>query len=322
MRKHTADFAWNEEEQTADRLRTVQMLQRKDTCKPNAKRPKIESDAKPEHIYSRDIITRLANVLRIWCDVNLDWFYVAGELPADQVPRSLFITQDWLQAQWRVIWFMREHLAMNVEAFPDQVHRWERDLDLATNESGYGLERDKTFICANYHYGPWNGAGWHSEYKGIADELSRQKDPDDAELIRVWPRIVQELKIPVEEDNRAGRIKFLAGLCDLACVRTKGEYVSSKKWRAVQAAWGFMDSFIATDCFVLGHWCKKKQWVRTFEALEPNSSSLDEITKSFLAAEGENAAMVPAVPAEAAIGADAPQVITPGPCVNLAGCQS
>ena len=96
-------------------------------------------------------------------------------------------------------------------------------------KNAYGLIRGKAYICVHHHDGPWHGGGRNNDHRACAQELSENKDLDDAELMRRWPRIDEDLNIPIEDQNREGRRKFLARLPDMDCVRTKGGHASAKQ---------------------------------------------------------------------------------------------
>ena len=134
------------------------------------------------------------------------------------------------QVQWRVLWFLRHKVRLNVEGFLEPVHRRKNDLNLAIYESDYGTIADKGYVCANIHFGPLPNGGNHKQLKDVALDLSANADPDDPELILNWPKITNELNIPPEQNNRAGRQHFLDRLPTMRNVTTHGVKAASGKW--------------------------------------------------------------------------------------------
>ena len=112
-----------------------------------------------------------------------------------------------------MLWFLRHQLQLNIEGIVEPVHRRNNDLNLAIIEAECGTDREKIFLCANVHYAPCE----------CAAGLSVNADPDDPELIFYWKRIIAELGIPSEDDNRTGREHCLKSMPNLKCVSTKGE---------------------------------------------------------------------------------------------------
>ena len=278
LRKAAPGEQWSQKERNDHERDTIQLLRRGSTCmgEPVAKKARADTDS--EHIASWDFLASLHHVLEIMTDCGLDSWYYEGAISIDTLPPCLFLCMDFCQIQWRVLWFPRHQLQLNIEGIVEPVHRRNNDLNLAIIEAEYGTDREKIFLCANVHYAPYEKAVFHKDMQECAAGLSVNADPDDPELIFYWERIVAELGIPSEDDNRTGREKFLKSMPNLKCVSTKGEKAAKSKWGSMNAAWDkSMDGFISVDLYIGTHLAKKKKWINTIEDLHPQSSHCDKL---------------------------------------------
>ena len=112
-----------------------------------AKKVKIAADT--EHLASFDFLAALVHVLRLMTNEAMDAWFVEGPLDLGKVPRSLYMCMDWEQKQWRVLWFLRNQMGINLEGFIEIPHRRNNDLGLAIIEADFWTVRDIGFICAN-----------------------------------------------------------------------------------------------------------------------------------------------------------------------------
>ena len=276
MRQSVPGSSWTEQERTENERQTIELLARREGEQPPAKRAKLA--APNEYIATWDVVAQFAHVLELWGGVPLDWFTMPDPCDISQVPKALYVCMDWEQKQWRALWFLRHHCKANIEGMLDITHRRERDLELAMWEADFGATRDKGFIVANVHYGPWDGGGFHCQIKETADDLCANLDPDDAVLCYFWPRIVADMGLSPEEDSRAGRQKLLDSLPMLKSVCTKGEKVAQSRWTSFEHSWAIgQDSYVGVDCFILTHLAKKKKWIQRIDDLLPPCSKCDEL---------------------------------------------
>ena len=279
LRKSTPGEEWSAQERTSHERDTIQLLRRRAGNKPALKKAKIAADT--EHLASFDFMASLADVLCLMASQGLDGWFVEGPLDLNTVPRSLILTMDFQQTQWRVLWFLRHWVGLNIEGVLELVHRRNNDLGLAIIEADFGTVRDRGFICANVHFGPLPHGGNHAELRDVALDLSTNACPDDPELMFFWPKIKHELKLPVESDNREGRQAFLHGLPEMRNIKTHGVKASNGKWGSLQEAWTKgMDQFIGTDLYVMTHLGKRKRWLPNgIQDLYPVSSACDQLIR-------------------------------------------
>ena len=280
LRKEAPGESWSDAARAAHEAETIRMLRFKKHEKglPVWKTIKVQNDA--EHVASWDWLAALINAVKHSTGHCFDTFFHSGPLPLDRVPRSLFVTMDFLQLQWRVLWFLRNHIGLSLEGIIDKTHRVYNDISAGLMEADFGVVRDKALLCVNAHYGPWDGGGFHGDLLETAKDLATNASPDDPELDYFWPKIAENLKLPPEMHGRAGRIDFLRGLPNLKSIRTKGLKASKSKWSSLQVAWSdHVDAFVAADCYVGTHLSKRRKWIKSITDLSPACSPVDALLK-------------------------------------------
>lgn len=116
--------AWGDKERRGHEANVVKFLADKDYRKTRGvktRTAKIEGDE--DHIASFDVLCAFFNVLLVWTQAGLDYFFCDGPLPMGEIPRSLFVTIDWQQTQWRAMWFLRHYCRLSLEPILDITHR-------------------------------------------------------------------------------------------------------------------------------------------------------------------------------------------------------
>ena len=197
------------EERAAHETELVRVLRSKAKSGPRRSKSDIAKDeADGEHYASFDHICALWNAAVWMTGDGLDAFYHDGPLPLSAAPRALYTTQDFLQVQWRSHWFLRHYCWLSIEPFIDIVHRFERDMTLATQEAGYSFIRDSGFVVNNAHFGAWGACTFHKDILETAQDLSQNVDPDDIGLMHFWPDIVSCMDVPPENKTETGGVSF------------------------------------------------------------------------------------------------------------------
>ena len=92
-----------------------------DATSQKAKKQKTQDTA--EHLASYDELMSWGNATIIWTGEGLQQFRHVGDLDTTTLPQSIFLTLDWVQTQWRCVWFLKHHAHLNLDAFFDLTHR-------------------------------------------------------------------------------------------------------------------------------------------------------------------------------------------------------
>ena len=132
---------------------------------------------------------------------------------------------------------MRHKAQLKFERILEITHRRMNDLNNAVAAVGRTSVRQKCLVCANVHYGPWNGGAFHPDIKEMALDLSENADPNEPVLLWFWPRIVDCMGLQPEERGVDGRKKFLSNLLNMKLIRVKTEKASKAKWGSLQKSW-------------------------------------------------------------------------------------
>ena len=94
-----------------------------------AKKAKLEG--KIDGLASLDCARGIADTVQILRKEAIEQFRTVGPLPLDVIPKTLVLTMDFLQLQFRVAWFLRHQLHMSVEPIVEITHRRMNDINLA-----------------------------------------------------------------------------------------------------------------------------------------------------------------------------------------------
>ena len=258
----------------------IQLLKKR-KCKEDdtgSKFKEFKNAETTEGLASFDWACMLFSVVELLTKSSFKQYLVEGEIPLDELPHCLVLTLDWLQTQWRVVWCLRHYFKCNVEAVPDITHRRMNDLNLATDAAGWSFTKQRGFIVANIHFGPWNGGGYHKDIQEVCLDLSQNEDPNSPLLLYFWPRIIVDLRLPLEEQGLEGRKHFLAGLPNMKFCRTKNEKASHCKWDSLQKAWmSGQDEYCGPFCYAVTVLAKKKKWINTLEDLTSEDQAVDPV---------------------------------------------
>ena len=215
-----------------------------------------------ERLAAYDVGRTLENMLLGHNGMGLERFLDNGD-PG----RMLILTMDWEQKQWCLFWYLRNFLKLMVEAVPDVEHVRHRNLEAATDDSGFRLTANRRNVMVNVAYGPWNGSGFMNEITETTAELSRNMEPNDPLLLNYWPRIMQDLELPPSEDNARGRTRYLETLPSAQATYLHGPKASTKRWCSGHLAGRWHDAYHSTKCVVIGHLGVKRKWVDSIEDL-------------------------------------------------------
>ena len=123
-----------------------------------------------QHLGSWDQLCSWENATVLYTRRGLEQFSSAHPVGLASVPRCIYVTMDWEQKQWRVLWFLRNHLKLNIEGFMELTHRRNRDLILASDAAGYGVTQRKGLVVASDKYGPWQGCGFMKDINDTAED--------------------------------------------------------------------------------------------------------------------------------------------------------
>ena len=184
---------------------TIQFLQSRAVCAQNtgAKAKDAQLVKKDEYLATIPCV-RFWNVSVIMTGRGLEQFRMITTCDVS-VPPTLVCCMVWCQVQWRCLWFCRNYLGLCIEGMPDPTHVTQRNLTLATEEGNYDGVTRRGLIKCNVKFGPWNGGAWMHDIHETACDLSENMDAGDVWLLDFWPLIRNSLKLPPEDNCRAGR---------------------------------------------------------------------------------------------------------------------
>ena len=94
-------------------------------------------------------------------------------------------------------------------------------------------------ICIyNIMWGPWNQSLWFQDVVRAARQMVTALRPDDALLLKFWPKILRERNLHTSVDplvvGRPARETFIAGLDASSIVEKQGTRCSNKQWWSFQ----------------------------------------------------------------------------------------
>ena len=129
---------------------------------------KVRKAAVEDRIASLDIALILENMLQMHNGQGLSRFEDDSEgKPENHIPPSLVLCLDWEQVQWCMVWFCRNKLQLCLEGIPDPTHVRHRNLEMATDQSGYRGVVYKSNSCHNVAYGPWQGGNFLKDIQDL-----------------------------------------------------------------------------------------------------------------------------------------------------------
>jgi hypothetical protein len=228
------------------------------------------------HFASYDWFCALEDATVSLMGSGLDQYLHDGPLPVDVVPKGAFLTMDWCQVQWRVLWFLRNRVKLSIEGIMETTHRRENDLKLAAEESHYDIVKRKGVVVCNVTYGPWNGGGFMQDMSETALDLAENMKPNDFVLLHFWPLCISCLRLPPEEHGVEGRMKFIVNLPYFDSLRKKSEKSSYQKWGSVRQSWvETVDPYLGPDLVVGTHLALRKKWIVSLDDLAPPSCECD-----------------------------------------------
>lgn len=199
--------AWTQHERTVWAAQAAAFLRKRaasDSMAGEGRRKRRRLEQKKPRLASFDYLCAMQNTLESSTGVGLERFLPTEASVGAEVP-FLMLCMDYDQKIWCPFWYLRHHLALNVEATPDFTHRRMRDLDLATDEAGLRLEVTRGHVCNNAAYGPWQGGGYMRDIEECAMEVSANLTESDSLLMHFWPAIVADLELPPEDRGEEGR---------------------------------------------------------------------------------------------------------------------
>ena len=133
MRNGKLGAAWDESQRARHEADCISLLKRKSTedeeVGKKAKKAKLED--KIGGLVFLDCARGIADTVQILTKETIDQFRTVGPLPLDVIPKTLVLTMDFLLLQFRVAWFLRHQLQMNVEPIVEITHRRMNDINVA-----------------------------------------------------------------------------------------------------------------------------------------------------------------------------------------------
>ena len=133
-------------------------------------------------------------------------------------------------------------------------------------------------------------------------ELPAACGPDDAVLLKCWPRICQERGwFSPEERGRAARVRFLETIPARRAFCVKGPRATAGQWFSAWRAWKFWKSEVTTKVFGMAHLARQEKWA-------PDWESLFNVALPHEVVDTSSAAASSTEPASASVGASEPAV--------------
>ena len=105
LRKGAPGEEWSQKARDYNEVLTIRLLRPDDTKAKPWKQQLVEFQEL--HLASFDFLAAICDSLWQMVGVRPDFYFHDGDLPTDSVPRSLYVTMDFLQYQWRTLWFLR-----------------------------------------------------------------------------------------------------------------------------------------------------------------------------------------------------------------------
>ena len=157
MRNGKPGSAWDESQRARHEADCVSLLKRKSTedeevGKKLEKAKKAKLEGKIDGLASLDCAGGIADTVQILRKETIEQFRTVGPLPLDVIPKTLVLTMDFLQLQFRVAWFLRHQLQMNVEPIVEITHRRMNDINLAMDSRVWIQRKYAAYICIQNIY--------------------------------------------------------------------------------------------------------------------------------------------------------------------------
>lgn len=155
--------------------------------------------------------------------------------------------------------------------FSDDFHRWNNDMSGSIAKAGLAPVEKAATLFLNLGYGPWQSGLWYHSICGEGQNLSQNIAANSQLLLKLWPRIVVDLKTCEwwlhDGTGEKARRLFLGKLPEMNLLNLRGTKVSPAQWMSLFKAGSAWDKSLSARALVLASLCLKKGWIVTEEDL-------------------------------------------------------